>query len=166
MPTTLNSKILGEDPARWPILTNIYRYISPGNIIYTACRYENVPSEYMLERSESSHHCYHCATNVDGGYAIAMYTRVDQVTIPMIVCVGCVDRVHFRDGNEAVTLKWYDEGISPIMDRITTTDKKSDKLLAVLHEIHNCMQLRDYKLSRYAIMPEKFTRLMNGARKL
>lgn len=155
---------LGPDPNAWPIIGSVYRYTDDygdGHVIYTASRYE-CHQGYMLVRRESDHHCHRCGTSMMGGFGIITYTRKENSTIPMYICVGCIGReCHDRP------LIWRDETMEELVEKIPSTARNSPELLDIVNEIYITMRLRE--LGQHPdrmVVPNGFATLVRFAKKL
>lgn len=142
MYTPVNSKTLGADPARWPIVTNVYRWeaVTGYNVIYTVYRHEEYSGQFKLTGIESDQYCYYCATSVHGTYGIIMHTRHGNITHPMYMCIGCVDHKHSRPGIYPLLLSWSSDTVNAMISRMDDTLDTFDTLT----EIHTCIRLRGF----------------------
>lgn len=150
--------LLKHDPSTWPIITNVYRYISTcwnDSVIYNTCLYEDVEG-FTLVRIETDHYCTRCGVSVSGGYGVITYTRVGRSTIPMYRCVGCYPT------SSDPKLTWGWESAQILLNKVTAATRDSPGLLATLTEIRTTVLLRGPSVD----FPPEFTRLMCFARKL
>lgn len=160
----MNAEIWGTDPKRWPLVTKVYRLQKTGNSICSAFRYESA-DEYTLVGPEPAPYCHHCHTSMVDSYGAVFYTRSQERTWPMYICVSCVDKEHFRPGyGNAVPLVWHGQSIDVMFAKISAAERKGN-ILTQLLEFHNCVRLREFRDGPLSLPPE-FHKLMQLARKI